>query len=1190
MYLKSLVLKGFKSFADRSVLTLEPGITAIVGPNGSGKSNICDAVLWVLGERNAKHLRGQAMEDVIFAGSSARKAVGIAEVDLVLDNSDGTLPVEYDEVSITRRMYRSGESEYLINGTVVRRMDVLDILHDSGIGTGTNSIISQGSLDSILQSKPEDRRALIEEAAGVLKHKQRKAKSERKLEAMDTHLARVRDIANEVGRQLGPLERKAKRARTYQGLATELADLNLALAVDNLRALRRGWDDICSREEQLESELEQRRETIAQAEAKAEELQEKIRRESLDAGDLARTTRRIASVVERFEGAALLVREKRRTAEASEVELRATLEANAVKRERLETERVDALSQVEDVRRARLEADASLERLLEEQRVNVEASVELEQEIKRLEQARREGERDQEQARHELSDTRESLASGLAHVTLVESRGKELELELERAQTEAADLAQTAAELEGQLDSLVQAEDVARTAADEARMRRNEAQTELDEAREAASLANSEIKGLEELLRAATSSGPAREWLLEHAEELEEEIDPLVEVIRAPQEDEALVERLLGSDVTALLVKNNSRLRKVGIALDEAGVSGEVVLVPRSIFGEEESANLEVTRAAARSCNGRALIDELTVPKNAARAVEALLGDVVVCDDFLTAYMAHGRSVYDVRFVTQDGWIVWPSGKVSAGAPELQDEEGILSRERRLAELHEQAAEAQNRREAAQDRIEHAEQELSMAQATSLQLTQELAEVRGQTEAARAQARQSEEKLASVRREFQDIEQQRTQAENDVNEARPAAEALEQRLGELALNLDENSTNIERIQSELAPLHERATELQDAVAEAKLEAATLAERETYVVRVAETAKQDVLALDDSDAEANRTLTRNEVAQRRIAPLLAIFDTLIASARRRSQTLEEASASAQDASTDLHRSANEARVSARAAHEALDEANNRLSDTRVEKGRLELQVDAAVDTIVHDCGVPLDRAMDEPELKDRGATEEQAFKLRRRIANMGTINPDAAEEYEQVKERYDYLAAQIDDLDSARGSLAKIVRVIDERMKDDFINTYEEVDKNFREIFAILFPGGSAELTLSDPDDLENTGVEVSAQPRGKRISKMMLLSGGEKSLTALALLFAVYRIRKTPFYILDEVEAALDDSNLRRLLAYLDSLRDTTQLIMITHQRRTMESADVLFGVSMQADGVTKVISQKLDRALQYAE
>ena len=387
MYLKSLVLKGFKSFADRSVLALEPGITAVVGPNGSGKSNISDAVLWVLGERNAKHLRGQAMEDVIFAGSSARKPVGIAEVDLVLDNADGTLPIDYDEVAITRRMYRSGESEYLINGTVARRMDVLDILHDSGLGTGTHSIISQGSLDSILQSKPEDRRALIEEAAGVLKHKQRKAKSERKLAAMDAHLARVRDVASEVERQLGPLERKAKRARAYQGLSAELADLSLALAVDDLRTLRRGWDEAVERERTLVAELEQRRIAISQAEGRAEELQEKIRLESVDAGELARQHRRASSAVERFDGAALLLHEKRRAAQSYEAELRVTLEANKAKRARAESDRVQAAAQLTEVQHERAQADATVARLVGEQSENARKRRSLERESEELERA-----------------------------------------------------------------------------------------------------------------------------------------------------------------------------------------------------------------------------------------------------------------------------------------------------------------------------------------------------------------------------------------------------------------------------------------------------------------------------------------------------------------------------------------------------------------------------------------------------------------------------------------------------------------------------------------------------------------------------------------------------------------------------------------------------------------------------------
>ncbi len=343
MYLKSLILKGFKSFADRSVLSLEPGITAVVGPNGSGKSNISDAVLWVLGERNAKNLRGQAMEDVIFAGSSARKSVGLAEVDLVLDNSDGTLPVDYSEVAITRRMYRSGESEYLINGTAARRMDVLDILHDSGLGTGTHSIISQGNLDSILQSKPEDRRALIEEAAGVLKHKQRKAKSARKLERMDQHLARVKDVAAEVERQLGPLARKAKRARTYQELSAQLADMTVSLAVDDLRTLQRAWDETLEKERALEQELEQRKAAIDAAEQDAERIQEGIRRQSVDAGELSRQHRRASAAVERFDAATLLLHEKRRAAQSYAADLQVTLETDKARRAQAEQDRAAVL-------------------------------------------------------------------------------------------------------------------------------------------------------------------------------------------------------------------------------------------------------------------------------------------------------------------------------------------------------------------------------------------------------------------------------------------------------------------------------------------------------------------------------------------------------------------------------------------------------------------------------------------------------------------------------------------------------------------------------------------------------------------------------------------------------------------------------------------------------------------------------
>ncbi len=1184
MHLKSLVLKGFKSFADRSVMALEPGITAIVGPNGSGKSNISDAVLWVLGERNAKHLRGQAMEDVIFAGSSARKSVGVAEVDLVLDNTDGTLPVEYNEVVITRRMYRSGESEYLINGTVARRLDVLEILHDSGLGSGTHSIISQGSLDSILQSKPEDRRALIEEAAGVLKHKQRKAKSERKLASMDVHLSRVKDVAGEVQRQLGPLERKAKRAIAYQGLSSELSQANLALAVDDLRLLRHAWNEASEKETTLVSSLEERREQIVKAEEAAEKLQEQIQKDVASAGELSRRQRRAASVVERFDSATRLLHEKRRGALDAQADLQLTLEANKAQRAQALADQIQAKEQLEQARQQRSAADETVSKLNEAQASCATKRRDLEKQLQELERTHRAHETELEGVRAQLAQTQETVASGMAHVKLIEGHSKELELQLERATAQAQSASAASNEAADRLTALTTEEQEARSAVAKNLADRDQARKALDEIRDTVSMLTSEMKGLRELERTSSVS-EARRWLLDD-ERVASQLEPLTHAIHAPQELEPLVESLLGADIYALLVGNVSDVVEIASLLEQIDEQGEVVLVPRATQGER----VLPARIAAEQGLGRALVDEIIFEEADATAVGALLGDVVICNTLEDAFLAHDAQVAACRFVALSGEVVWPQGKVTLGFGESSDEESLLARARRLEDLEHRLSEAQGKLEQAQAQAQTAESALRESQAASLSLSQQLAEQRGKAEAARKEAQSFEEKLSSYRREFSDLQAQREQAEESLALARPSAEALKAKQEELSEALEAEIKQQEQLNDQLIPLRKEAAQLRDNLAEAKLKAATLSERDTYTSRVVDARTRDIAQLDQSDQDTRQALLRKRVALNRIEPLFALIEALTTSAQMRAQSLEDEALAAESTSSGLHQAVSEARSTAKAAHDAFDEMNAQLSQARVEKGRLEVQVDAAIHVIEHDCKTPLDKALELPELEDRSTCEQQAFKLRRRIANMGTINPDAAEEFNALKERYDYLASQLNDLEQARRSLAKIVRVIDVRMKEDFIQTYETVNENFREIFSILFPGGQAELTLVDPDDLENTGVEVTAQPKGKRITKMMLMSGGEKSLTALALLFAVYRVRSTPFYILDEVEAALDDTNLRRLVSYINELRDTTQLIMITHQRRTMEMADVLFGVSMQADGVTKVISQKLDRALEYAE
>uniref|UniRef100_UPI0013EC987A AAA family ATPase n=1 Tax=Adlercreutzia sp. ZJ242 TaxID=2709409 RepID=UPI0013EC987A len=843
-----------------------------------------------------------------------------------------------------------------------------------------------------------------------------------------------------------------------------------------------------------------------------------------------------------------------------------------------------AESTLAEVRASREAADARVEALEAASRDLGARRGSLEREASALGRDGRNLETQLDVARRKHAETQEALTNGLAHVKVIESHAAELDLQLARAQADAEAAAAEAAAAEAALASVDDQESAARKLVGACYQAREATRATLDEARDAERALAAQIQALEEVERASVAAdGPARAWLMEHRGELDGALEPLAHVVRATGGREALVEALLGADVSALLVEDAACASRVARALSEAGEAGEVSLL-MCADGP--------TCAAAHpsSASGAPLIDSLEYPAFAARAVRALLGDVVVCDSLDDALAAHAADALGLRFASLRGEVVWPSGKVTLGRSVVEGADGVLARVRRLEELKAGLAKAQVTTEKARTEAAAAEESLRQAQASSLELSQQLAALRGGAEAARSAAERATEKLSAVRRELEGVQRQREEAEAIISSARPNVESFEQQVSDLRAQLDEAKRKQEEAQAALAPLRREAHRNADALAEAKLEAAKLAERDAYTARLRDARLRDLEQLGAQAAESAELLVVKNVSAARLEPLLAIVDELATSARRWTRDLEDRAVAAQDSSAGLHARVTEARGATRAAHDAYDEVNERLSAARVEKGRLELQVEAAVNVIVSDCKTPLDVALATPEPEDRAALEEEAFRLNRRIANLGTINPDAAAEYDELKSRYDYLAGQMADLDAARKSLAKINRVIDARMRDDFVRTFEEVNGYFQEIFATLFPGGAANLALVDPDDLENTGVEVNAQPAGKRITKMMLMSGGEKSLTALALLFAVYRTRSTPFYILDEVEAALDDTNLRRLVAYVDKLRDTTQLIMITHQRRTMEMADVLFGVSMQSDGVTKVISQKLEKALSYAE
>lgn len=1187
MYLKSLELKGFKSFADKSILPFEPGMNAVVGPNGSGKSNISDAVLWVLGERNAKHLRGQAMEDVIFGGSSARKAVGMAEVELVLDNSDATLPIDYSEVSIMRRLYRSGESEYLINGVLSRRMDVLDILHDSGLGTGTHSIISQGSLDSVLQSSPEERRSLIEEAAGVLKHKQRKAKSERKLETMDTHLTRANDVLHEIERTLKPLERKAKKAQAYQEATGELAELTLMLAVDDLRNLKSQWEELGVQEADLQKTLAARKEAVEALEKEVEKLQDSARIQTTQAQELTRVHRNVNHAVERFDGAVLALRERKRSAHEYEASQALVIERNKASLEAAQREYENAKAAAKTLSDQYEAAQKKVAELEQKRSKTSQARQGLENELRGLEQERATAQKTAETLQRSLEKTKEELATGRAHAKLVETQGKALEEQLQKAQQDSEATAAVLAEAEKNLATLVASETQARTDVVTATKQRDELKEQVKLLEQQLFQVNGEISGLEKLEEVYLSQSPAQQWLKEHFAGQDKDVPLLSHYVHAPEDLEALVEALMAEDLSAFLVSEETQVEGLLQQMATADVLGLATFLtkPSKVYVESKPRASEVD--LPQGCRG--LLGQLSWAEEITPVMEALFADVVLCDSVATAEAARRQISAPFRYVVSSGTVFYPQGKIQRGIVSSDAEEGVLARRRQLQGAKDKATSVQKEIEAAQAAFAKAEESLRGASEVSLKLVQELATLRGTTESARTEANTAAARLASVRKEFTDLESQRTAAQEAVEKALPCVAELEEKLRDVRETSEKRSLRLDEIQKELIPLRKESGQIRDGLNEAKLQAAKLQERKNYNDRMEQTRLHDIERIQKANEEALREVLVKRVAKMRIDPIMNCLEVLAQSARGRARLLEEQALAAEGSSSDIYNKIDEARQKVKEARDGFDTATAAFSDLKVVKGRLEVQVNTKTTAIVEDCHTSLEEALLLPLLEDRPEAEEQAAVLGRKLKAMGTISPDAVEEYEAVKKRYDYLASQMKDLQMARASLARIVRAIDERMREDFERTFVEVDQNFREIFGELFPGGYAELILVDPEDMEHSGIEVRAQPRGKRISKMTLMSGGEKSLTALALLFAVYRTRTTPFYLLDEVEAALDDSNLRRLIAYLEKLREVTQLIMITHQRRTMETSDVLFGVSMQ-DGITKVVSQRLEHALRYAE
>ncbi|WP_029432897.1 chromosome segregation protein SMC [Blastococcus sp. URHD0036] len=1182
MHLSSLTLKGFKSFASPTTLRLEPGITAVVGPNGSGKSNVVDAIAWVLGEQGAKSLRGGKMEDVIFAGTAGRPALGRAEVTLTIDNTDGALPIEYTEVSITRRMYRSGESEYEINGDKVRLLDVQELLSDSGIGREQHVIVGQGQLDAVLSGRPEDRRAFVEEAAGVLKHRRRKEKALRKLDAMQANLDRLGDLTAELRRQLKPLGRQAEVARRAAGVQADLRDARLRLLADDLVRLRDALDkdvadETAARERRAVVEAE-----LAGVASREAALEAALAANAPQLGSAQDTWYRLSALTERFRAVAALAGERHR-------HLAAPLAAATGGRD---PDQLDA----EADRIAATEADLAAG--LEAERGRLAAAVAARAELDRALAA---AEKAWVAASRALADRREGLARLSGQVAAARSRVTAGQAEIDRlavAAGEAAQRAEAAAdrlaerraaltEQEDEDTALVTAHSDAVAAHTEAARR----VTELTAAERAAERDRAGAQAHRDAL--ASGLAPADGAAAVLAAGLPGVLGPLADRITVAAGSETALAAALAGMADAVVVSGVAEAAAALAHLKDGAAGRAALLVTAGLPPLPRDGWPELPAGA------RWALDLVEAPAELAPALGRVLDRVAVVSD-LAAASAFVSTHPRARAVTADGDLVgadWAAGGQADAPTGLEVRARVEEAGRRLAAAAARAAtladELTAARETARERSADVETALAARQAADRSRSAVATELAELGAAARSAAAEAERSSAARVRAEQALEQAES-AVADLEERLAAAEAV-------PLEDEPSSEERDRLRLEVAAAGQAETEARLAVRTAEERARALSGRADSLRRQA---RQERAARERA-AAARAARERGAVVAGRVradaeAALTALAGSLSRAATERDELARRRSA----AEAELL----EARSRVRTATAELERLTDEVHRDEVARAEQRYRIEALEGRAAEEYGVDLPtlvaeygpgapvppspaeiaaaQAAGEPEPEpvpyDRPAQERRAARAERDLATLGKVNPLALEEFAALEERHTFLATQLEDLKNTRRDLLTVVREVDGRIHDVFAAAFADVQREFEQVFAVLFPGGQGRLTLTDPEDMLTTGIEIEARPPGKKVKRLSLLSGGERSLTAVALLVAIFRARPSPFYVLDEVEAALDDVNLGRLLTLVEQLRSTSQLIVITHQKRTMEIADALYGVSMRGDGITGVISQRL--------
>ncbi len=1178
MYLKSIEIHGFKSFANKIKFDFHNGITGIVGPNGSGKSNVADAVRWVLGEQRIKQLRGGSMQDVIFSGTELRKPLGYAYVAITLDNSDHSLAIDYDEVTVSRRLYRSGESEYMINGAACRLKDVNELFMDTGIGKEGYSIIGQGQIDQILSSKPEDRRNLFDEAAGIVKFKSRKETAIKKLEEEKINLTRLSDILSELEKQIGPLEKQSEVAKEYLKLRERLKTLDVNMFLVENKSQRQQLEDAEKNLGIATESLDKAKESYEKAKEEYEGIQKKL--EILDREiDEARARITDSSVKkEKLEGQIGILNEKIKSATTNDAHFKSRIKDEQAKIEEKNKEKETYLSEKESI-------DKDVEELSQKRDA---ARKELERVLTQISNINEEVE-SCKSAIIETLNTRATIKSKLSSLNTMKEqvniRKAELTGKLVRARSDESKQEETIKKLRDEFDRIT-------SEISEMNKKQKQAEEDVKEMRETMSLKDTELRKVQELYQQEKSRlealaniteryegyGGSVKKVMEKKDTTPGIIGVVADIIKTQPKYETAIEVALGGNIQNIVTDDEETAKKMIAYLKETK-AGRATFLPLTALDNPPELK---AKEALNEKGVLGMADELvdTDPKYR-QVAKAMLGRIVAVDNIDNAVKIARKYNYTVRMVTLEGELLVPGGAISGGA--FKNNSNLLGRRREMDEMEANVKKYKQNIDDLKSEIEECRTKRNELRTLAEELRTELQGKFIAQNTARLNVENEEARQAEQKAGYSDLKAESDEIESkllEIADEKAKAEALL----ESSENTEKESTEkVEKYQKELEGLHEIEETENEKVSKLDIEYEKIAQKHEFQQQNLNRVEADITALEkglqeiiDSMEENVRNLEQNK------KDIEEIRLTIEASVDVQSDANKELEQKKEEK--------NELSVSQKEFFGKTEELNKQISDLDKEVIRLgskrekcQEAIESHINYMWNEYEITLS---DAAQLRDENMTDVPAMRketnsLKDSIRKLGDVNVNAIEDYKNLMERYTFMKTQHDDLIEAERQLKEIIKDLDESMRKQFIEQFHKINTEFDQVFKEMFGGGKGSLELAEDEDVLEAGIRINAQPPGKKLVNMMQMSGGEKALTAIALLFAIQNLKPSPFCLLDEIEAALDENNVVRFAKYLHKL-SSTQFIVITHRRGTMESADRLYGITMQEKGVSTLVSVNL--------